>query len=86
MNLYSAPIIGEIYAITQAGYGVRFGSSMEGMIEIEYIKEYDGDFYELEQLGTPGGPEDRLQEAILNSLKQFREMYSIPEETLREPS
>lgn len=73
-------IVNQLHAITQAGYEVKFCGDFEGMIRIEYYKEYEPNFYEHDHLGSPGGQMDRLENAIIGSLERFRETYDIKSE------
>lgn len=64
-------IVEMLHQITQAGYGVAFAGDFEGMIRIDYTKEYDKEFYHHEHLGFPGCDRKTLEKEIIRSLGAF---------------
>lgn len=64
-----------LHEITQLGYGVEFASDFEGMVRIDYTKEYDKDFYDHDHIGTPGQDRLALEKGIIESLRQFLENH-----------
>lgn len=68
-------IVNQLHDITQADYRVQFCGDFNGMIRIEFTKEYDEKFYEHEHLGYPDCPRDIREQNIIESLNSFREKY-----------
>lgn len=62
-----------LHKITQLGYEVQFCGDFEGMIRIEFRKEFDEDFYEHEHLSFPSGTMLQLNEKIQGALYEFYE-------------
>ena len=60
-----------IHDITQLGYIVSFHNDFEGMVRIEFIEEYNDDFYEHYHVGIPDGSMARLEEEINHVLVGF---------------
>jgi hypothetical protein len=64
-----------IHKITQFGFEVKFNEDFEGMIRLEFYKEFDSNFYEHEHIGYPGQSREKLKTGIENSLKKFADRY-----------
>lgn len=70
-----------IHDITQAGYEVRFAGDFNGMVRLDFFKEYVSEFYEHRHCGHPGGSRETLEKSIIESLTWFKSEFSIPDAT-----
>jgi hypothetical protein len=64
-----------IHKITQAGYEIKFNEDFDGMVRIDYFKEFDSDFYEHEHVGYPGQSREKLKLGIEKSLENFEKKH-----------
>jgi hypothetical protein len=64
-------IVELIHDITQNGYEVKFCSDFQGMVRIDYTKEWDNTFYHHEHRGYPSGISNQLEKEIIASLSTF---------------
>ena len=64
-------LISLIHEISQLGYNVQFCNDFEGMIRVELTEEYNDKFYIHYHLGFPGGPIDRLEKEVVETLSNF---------------
>lgn len=69
-------IVDLIHDITQAGYGVSFASDFDGMVRIDFTKEYDKEFYEHDHVGVPGQERIYLEKGIIASLDRFKREHA----------
>lgn len=70
-------IVNQLHDITQAGYKVTFNPDWEGMMRIEYNKEFDESFYEHDHVGAPSQSLEILEKNIIKSLNDFRHRHSL---------
>jgi hypothetical protein len=57
-----------IHKITQSDYIISFHEDFEGMVRIEFTKEYDSEFYEHFHVGFPGASMEQLGKDITIAL------------------
>jgi ABC-type protease/lipase transport system fused ATPase/permease subunit len=62
-----------LHALTQMGYVVSFASDFDGMVRIDFTKEYDKEFYYHEHIGYPGQELEKLEKGITECLSRFHE-------------
>lgn len=65
-------IVDLLHDITQMDYQVRFCGDFTGMIRLEFLHEYDENFYEHHHLGCPDAPRIVLEKAIIKELEEFK--------------
>lgn len=64
-----------LHNITQSGYRVSFNSDFEGMMRVEFTKEWDDQFYEHVHSGFPGALPGSLTRSIMDTLIWFKTKY-----------
>lgn len=64
-------IIELLHDITQLNYQVRFCGDFTNMVRIEYLHEYDVDYYHHEHRGVPDGTMNQLEKEVIKSLQTF---------------
>lgn len=71
-------ITNQLLDITQAGYTVAFLPEGKNQMKVELTKKDSSDFYDYTYCGKKGESRERVEQDIINTLKNFRELYSIP--------
>jgi hypothetical protein len=61
-----------LHDITQMDYMVQFASDFEGMIRIEFRKEYDEAYYSHRHIGYPDCDNETLTKFVVEYLEVFK--------------